>query len=158
MPRPGSLAALAASAVALLACGHAPARRPAAPALAQLPTLTLATVAVPEHAGPRQRAGAAPVHHASGDPRAVDHLLRAGQRGFERCFRAARAADPSLAAARVPVRLRIDARGVVASAAPTAGDPALGACLARRLRAVRVPRALAPTELELSIVLAAPSA
>lgn len=153
-PLPRTLLALA----AIAACGHAPAPRRAAPRPAVAQLSAIRTTPLPERDGPRISAAGPRRARPTGAADAVAHVLRVGQPGFARCFRTARKSDPSLTGARVALHLTIDARGAVAAVAPASGDPALGACIARGLRQLRLPRALAPAVIDVPIVLAAPSA
>ena len=155
-PCPPHRALLALALIA--ACGHAPApRRPAPrPAVAQLSAIR--TTPLPARDAARVTAGTRAPARPRGDSDAVAHVLRVGQPGFVRCFRAARKTDPALTGARLALHVTIDARGAVAAAAPASGDRALGDCIARGLRRLRLPRTLAPAVIDVPIVLAAPTA
>lgn len=152
-PRRGALVALA----LIAACGHAPAppRPPPRPAVAQLSAIR--TTPLPARDATRVTAAAPAPARPRGDADAVAHVLRVGQPGFVRCFRAARKTDPGLTGARLALHVTIDARGAVAAAAAS-GDRALGDCIARGLRRLRLPRTLAPAIIDVPIVLAAPTA
>lgn len=142
----------------IAACGHAPAPRRAAPRPAVVQLSAIRTTPLPARDAARVSASAPARPRARGASDAVAHVLRVGQPGFVRCFRAARKSDPALTGARLALHLTIDARGAVAAVAPASGDRALGDCIARGLRQLRLPRALAPAVIDVPIVLAAPSA
>ncbi|MBK7072616.1 MAG: hypothetical protein IPH44_09955 [Myxococcales bacterium] len=153
-PRRRALVALA----LIAACGHAPTPRRPAPRPAVVQLSAIRTTPLPERAAARVSAGTHAPARSAGTADAVAHVLRVGRPGFVRCFRAARQSDPALTGARLALHVTIDARGAVAAAAPARGDRALGDCIARGLRQLRLPRALAPAVIDVPIVLAAPTA
>ena len=85
------------------------------------------------------RTASVSIGESRGGAGGIVDALRAHQGSLHRCYVAALKIDPRLGAVRVPLRVKIGARGTVESAKAAGGPARLDACVAAVARRISLP-------------------
>lgn len=130
---------------ALGCASHATRPSPLAPSHATAPRV--ATFAPTATRRPETRTAAVSIGDAPrGGAGGIVQALRAHQGSLHRCYQRALEIDPALGSVRVPLRVKVDARGTVDFARADGGSARLDACVAAVAKRISLP-AGAPLEI-----------